>query len=98
MLKTKGETERCYIHASDAVTAILAIMLKGVPGRAYNAGDESTYCSISEMAEKIALEAGIRVEYDIQEGSKNGFPKAVYLDLDTTALKELGWTPVRGGD
>ena len=93
VLKTKGTTERCYLYKTDAVTAILTIMLNGEPGHAYNAADESTYCSIAEMAEMIAADAGIEVEYDIQDEAANGFPQTLYMNLDTTALKELGWRP-----
>lgn len=93
VLKTKGETERCYLYTADAVTAILTILLKGKPGMAYNAANEATYCSIAEMAEQVAAEAGIKVEYDIQDAAANGFLNTLYMDLDTTALRELGWTP-----
>ena len=93
VLKTKGETERCYLHTTDAVTAILTILLKGKPGRAYNAANESTYCSIAEIAERIAAANGIQVEYDIQDAAKNGFPQALYMHLDTTELQVLGWKP-----
>lgn len=93
VLKTKGETERSYLHATDAVTAILTIMLKGKPGCAYNAADESTYCSVVEMAERLAEDCGIRVEFDIQNEEQNGFPRTIYMDLDTTVLRELGWMP-----
>lgn len=96
VLKTNGETERCYLNTMDAVTAILIIMLNGEPGHAYNAADEGTYCSISEMAERVADDAGIEVEYDIQDEASNGFPKTLYMNLDTSALKKLGWMP-RGG-
>lgn len=96
VLKTKGETERCYLYTTDAVTAILSIMLNGEPGHAYNAADEDTYCSIAEMAERVAADAGIEVEYDIQDEATNGFPQTLYMNLDTTALKGLGWMP-RGG-
>lgn len=91
VLKTRGETERCYLYTTDAVTAILAIMLDGEPGCAYNAADESTYCSIAKMAECIAADGGIQVEYDIQEESVNGFPQTLYMNLDTAALRKLGW-------
>lgn len=93
VLKTKGETERCYLYTTDAVTAILTILLKGKSGMAYNAADESTYCSIAEMAERVAAGGGIQVEYDIQPEAANGFPKTLYMNLDTTALRKLGWTP-----
>ena len=93
VLKTRGEAERCYLHANDAVSAILVCLVKGVAGHAYNAADEETYCSIAEMAQKIASANGIKVEYDLQDEKANGFPKTVYLKLDTNALKELGWQP-----
>lgn len=93
VLKTKGETERCYLYTTDAVTAILTILLNGKPGQAYNAADESTYCSIAEMAELIAADGGIQVEYDIQPEAANGFPQTLYMNLDTTALRKLGWMP-----
>lgn len=96
VLKTKGETERCYLYTTDAVTAILMILLKGIPGNAYNAADENTYCSIAEMAERIAADGGIQVEYDIQNEAVNGFPQTLYMNLDTNALKQLGWEPQGG--
>lgn len=93
VLKTKGETERSYLYTADAATAILTILLKGAPGAAYNAADESTYCSIAEMAQKVAQQGGIKVQFDLQEKEKCGYPETLYMDLDTTLLKTLGWTP-----
>ena len=97
VLKTKGETERCYLYTSDAVTAILTIMLKGKSGQAYNCADENTYCSIAEMAEKVATDGGISVKYEIENEAKNGFPKTLYMYLDTTQLCNIGWKPIGGG-
>ena len=93
VLKTKGESERCYLHTTDAATSIITILLKGQSGRAYNAADKSTYCSIAEIAEKLAAENGIKVEYNIQDEKTNGFPKTMYINLDTSLLEELGWRP-----
>lgn len=97
VLKTKGETERCYLYTADAVTAILVILLHGKKGEAYNAGNEDSYCSISEMAHRIAEANGIDVEYDLQPASANGYPETLYMDLDTSKLKGLGWNPIGGG-
>ena len=97
VLKTAGETERCYLYTTDAVSAILTILLKGNNAEAYNAADENTYCSIAEMAEKVAEEAGIKVNYDIQPPAVNGFPDTLYMYLDTSKLKSLGWKPCGGG-
>lgn len=94
VLKTKGETERSYLYTTDAVTAILMVLLKGVSGQAYNAADEKTYCSIAEMAEKVAEDGGIKVRYELQDEMANGFPQTLYMDLDTTLLRHLGWNPI----
>jgi len=92
VLKTKGETERSYLYTSDAVTAILTILLKGQPGKAYNVADEKTYCSIAEMARKIADKNDIKVAFDEKNTpKKNGYPDTLYMDLDTSQLCKLGW-------
>ncbi len=91
VLKTNGETERVYLYTADAVTAILTVMLGGQAGTAYNIADESTYCSIAEMAHMLAKKAGIRVDFDIQDASANGYLSTLYMNLDTSRLKSLGW-------
>lgn len=97
VLKTQGETERCYLYTTDAATAILAVLLNGKAGEIYNAADENTYCSIAEMAEQVAKSGGIKVVYDIQDTVANGFPDTLYMDLDTSKLQKLGWRPFGGG-
>ena len=97
ILKTKGETERCYLYTTDAITAILTVLQKGIPGQAYNAADENTYCSIAEMARQVAKDAGINVIFKIEDEANNGFLQTLYMNLDTTRLKELGWKPFSGG-
>lgn len=96
VLKTKGETERSYLYIADAVTAVLAVLLKGEAGQAYNAADERTYCSIAEMAQQVAKMGGINVRFDLQDEKELGFPSVIYMDLDTTYLKSLGWIPGGG--
>ena len=91
VLKTKGETERSYLYTADAATAILTVLLKGRPGQAYNAADESTYSSIAEMAKKVAEMGGIHVQYDIKNNKESGFADTLYMDLDTAMLKRTGW-------
>lgn len=91
VLKTKGETERSYLYTADAATAILTVLLKGEPGQAYNAANEDTYCSIAQMAEMVAKQGGIKVRYDIQDETVNGYPRTLYMDLDTVKLRTLGW-------
>ncbi len=91
ILKTKGETERSYLYTADAVTAILCILLKGRPGWAYNAANEKTYCSITQMAQIVAEQNGIQVCYDLQDESLCGYTQTLYMNLNVQMLKKLGW-------
>lgn len=97
VLKTKGETERSYLHTADAATAIFTVMLNGKSGDAYNMADESTYCSIAEMAQRIAESGGVKVRFELQDAAVTGYPDAVYMDLDTSKLKALGWRVSENG-
>lgn len=94
VLKTKGETERSYLYTADAAAAILTILLKGQPGQAYNVADESTYCSIAGMSQILAQSNGIEVCFDLESGDKNMYLSVLYMDLDTSLLRSLGWSPI----
>lgn len=94
VLKTKGETERSYLYTADAVRAILLVLAMGCSGAAYTAANESTYCSIAEMAEMVARDVSggaIQVCYDLQDAERLGYAQTLYMDLDTQKLKALGW-------
>ena len=93
VLKTKGETERCYLYTEDAVSAILTILLKGEAGQTYTVANEDTYCSIYNMAKLVANEYNIDVEIQEQDIASQGYANTLYMDLDTTKLQSLGWKP-----
>ncbi|MBR3167083.1 MAG: NAD(P)-dependent oxidoreductase [Erysipelotrichaceae bacterium] len=96
VLHTKGETKRMYLYTADAVRAILAVMFHGKPGEAYNTANDSSYCSIHEMAKTVADDiacGGINVVFDIQDASKFGYAPVLYSKMDVSKLKSLGWTP-----
>lgn len=99
VLKTKGETERSYLYTADAVSAILTVLLKGIPGQSYTAANPTTYCSIKDMAEIVAKEVSagkIRVLIDeITDTSKFGYADTLYMNLDISKLKNLGWYPTK---
>ncbi len=97
VLHTKGDTKRNYLYLSDAVTAILTVLAGGVSGEAYNAANEKTYCSIYEMACMVAedtAENRISVKVEAEEDvSGYGYAKTLHMNLDTSKLRTLGWTP-----
>lgn len=96
VLKTDGSTERNYCYVRDAVTGILTILLKGMPGQAYNVANKDTLISIKEMAEMLIdmyPESGTSLVFDIAEDvTKLGYNPKVKMNLDTSKIESLGWT------
>lgn len=96
---TEGGTEHSYLYTADAVSAILAVLLKGTAGEAYNAANEQAYCSIREMAETVANLDIIKKKYGdpvsvvVDESKNDGktYPPELYMNLDTKKLQALGW-------
>ena len=64
--------------------------LIGNPSSVYNAVDENTCCSIAEIAKPVVANSVIEVEYDIQGGKANDFPRILYMNLDVSTLRKLG--------
>ena len=101
VLQTNGTSKREYLYTADAVTAILTVLLNGVTGQAYNAGNPQTYCSIVEMAQLVAQEIAhnnIRVilPSNTEKDTNEKFPPAHHLHLDVRKLENLGWIPTKG--
>lgn len=94
ILHTTGELSRCYCYTTDAINAMLYILLKGEDGTAYNVANEATYISIRQMAELVAKTFNpnhVHVVIEIQEGL--GYSPTTKLRLDTQRIQTLGWTP-----
>mgnify|MGYP000907935274 FL=1 len=94
ILHTTGELSRCYCYTTDAISAMLYILLKGEDGTAYNVANEATYISIRQMAELVAETFNpdhVHVVIEMQEGL--GYSPTTKLRLDTQQIQGLGWTP-----
>lgn len=99
VLHTKGDTKRSYLYTADAVCAILIILLKGEDCNAYNAANESTYCSILEMANLVADQCSfppIAVKVEAENPDHYGYAPTLHMNLSTHKLRELGWEPSTG--
>ena len=94
-LVTKGKTKRSYLYTADAITAILAVLLNGKDGEAYNAANEETYCSIYEMANLVLSLSTKKRRVIIPEAEDDSgiYAPTLKMNLDTTKLRALGWTP-----
>lgn len=95
-IKASGKTSRMYLYTFDAVSAILAVLLRGENGAAYNAADKRSYKSIAQLAELIAQNFGKNIKVFVNTGSAaetSMYPPDSFLYLDTSALEALGWEP-----
>jgi nucleoside-diphosphate-sugar epimerase len=98
VLKTTGATKRPIIYTSDAISAILTILLKGADGQAYTAANEDTFYTIRETAEMIVSEIAndkIQLVFAVKETAHQYAPD-MNLSLDTSLLRSLGWLPKVG--
>lgn len=97
VLHTRGETKRSYLYTADAVRALITLALKGEKGQAYNIANESTYCTIYEMAQMVAHEIAkdtIAVRVELAEDlNKFGYAPVLHMNLDTKKMCQLGWQP-----
>jgi nucleoside-diphosphate-sugar epimerase len=97
VLRTEGLTKRMYLYTVDAVTAILHIMLNedllGSRFEVYNVANESTYCSIREMANQFSKVGGKNtpVRIQINDVDAYGYAPTLHMNLDTKKIMETGW-------
>lgn len=94
VLKTTGQSTRMYAYTSDAVLALLIILLRGERGMAYNVANPETYCSVREMAERVMerfSDGRGHVVIDVDPSAP--YPPEHHLPLDVGRLFALGWRP-----
>lgn len=95
-LKTKGLSEANYVYASDAVSALLTILLRGKGGEAYNVANEACHMTIAEMAQLAIDTVGTpdaKLVFDVDESNASGFAADAKLFLSSEKLRALGWGP-----
>lgn len=96
VLHTHGYSSKPYIYTTDAVSAIIYMLLFGEKGRAYNVANKENYISIRDMALMVASMSNsqVNVVYDINKNL--GYAPETKLRLDTSKIEQLGWKPKYG--
>lgn len=95
VIKSTGETVRSYCYSGDVVTAILTLLLSGVPGEAYNIANEDITMSVLEIARQIEAfypDTSVVME-PAEDPCALGYLPTLRLRLDTGKLRGLGWQP-----
>lgn len=95
VLKSKGEQLRSYTYVSDAITGLLAILLMGKDGEAYNIASSTSRITIADMARKCCAlfpQQGSEVRFDLPSDQEKGaFSFIANAVLNSDKLEGLGW-------
>lgn len=92
VLKSKGEQVRSYCYVLDCATAILTVLVRGMPAVAYNISNSNSIISIKELAELYADEGGVNLKFDLPTiVEKTAFNPMDNSSLDSKKIEALGW-------
>ena len=93
VLRTTGESSRPYCYTTDAVSALLYILLKGKNGEAYNVANEQTYISAKNMAYFVKKHINPSISIKFYVDNNCGYAPVTKQKLSTNKLESLGWKP-----
>lgn len=97
-IQGSGRNTRTFIHAEDVARGFETVVLDGVIGDVYNIGSREEY-SVMEIATRLIrrLKPNDQVDDWITYVKDRDFNDERY-DIDTTKLKNLGWSEVKSFD
>lgn len=93
-LYSDGSDSRPFCYISDTVLGLFHILLKGVPGEAYNLGETCETC-ILELADKMIAAAGKKGRIEVRTKAQSPLSLAArstgHFNIDK--MIKLGWAP-----
>lgn len=94
ILKSEGNQYFSYTYVSDAVAAMLYVMLHGECGQAYNISNERCDVHLKDFAYMCSEYNGKNIVFDLPtEAEQKGFSVATQAILDNRKLKSIGFKP-----
>lgn len=92
VMKSAGTQLRSYCYVLDCASAMLAVLLEGEKGHAYNISNRGSVVTIRQMAQAFADAAGCKLEFenptDAESRSYNLMDNSA---LNAVSLENLGW-------
>ena len=93
VLKSKGEQFFSYIYVSDAVSALLYVLINGQSGEAYNVSSEGCNVHLKDFARICAECCGKSVVFELPSTVETrGYSVADRAILNSSKLEALGFT------
>ena len=95
VLHSDGSAMRTYTYTPDAVNAFFMIMERGESGTMYNVAAEDNLISIRDLAQMIAgmsPKKTTKVVFSKEASNMPYLPFKLAI-MDTSKVRELGWTP-----
>lgn len=96
-MHSDGSARRAFCYIADAVEGFFAVLLKGIPGTAYNIGNPDAESSILDLAERLVVAFP---EKRLSVVRADSAPPPGYLDSrvsvitpDIRRARLLGWQP-----
>lgn len=94
VLHTNGHSEGNYCYISDAIAAILLLLVKGQSGEVYNISNEANHMTILDMAQLVQHHfnrAVSRVILDIPINHHGEYPPDSKTYMSSYKINQLGW-------
>lgn len=92
-IHTQGLSAKPYCYTTDAVSAMLYMLLKGQSGEAYNVANKDSYICIRDMAFMLKDIFNPLISVIICPKDNLGYAPQTKLRLNTSKIESLGWHP-----
>lgn len=93
ILHTEGLSSKPYCYTTDAISAILTILIKGNNGESYNVSTPGTYISIRDLAIFLINNFNPNIDIEFQIQKDNGYAPMTKINMCSDKLIQLGWNP-----
>ncbi len=98
ILKSDGRAKRTFLYITDAISAMLTVMLNGTIGECYNVVDEcgeATVLDLANVMASIVTDKNVSVEFDYTKRKNIEVTSALSVVTGcSNKIKSLGWQPI----